>query len=141
MSKNVLLGIVAFGGLVLVSLLLPDSSSDVTVNTESESTELVMPANIPNFPIYDATLTSVRDSDGEEARNISLTLQTEATKQDIHEWYRQALSQDGWSIKSDKNVAGYQIIQAENLNLYTSLQTANGEGGTVVITQHLKIRK
>ena len=49
---------------------------------------------------------------------------------------------NGWSIKSDKNVAGYQIIQGENNNLYTSLQVANGtKENELIISQNLKVRK
>ena len=142
MSKNVLLGIAAFGGLVLIGVLLNDTPSDTTVSVESvESVAVSIPDGLSGFPIYPTEhINSVRDTAGEEARDISLSLNADASMSEIHEWYRAELSQNGWNIKSDKNVGGYQIIQGEKDNLYTSLQTANGESGTVVISQHLKVR-
>ena len=142
MSKNILLAVVGFGGLVLVTSLLSNNSTDVALDEQVNTvSEISIPADIPTFPMYPNTeVSNVRDTDSQEARDISVSLDTKATKKDIHEWYRAALSQNGWNITSDKNVAGYQIIQAEKDNLYTSLQTANGAEGDVLISQHLKIR-
>lgn len=104
-------------------------------------TVVSVPADIPEFPIYpNAQVSSIRDTDGEDARDVSLSLTVAATMNDIHAWYRQELSANGWSITSDKNVAGYQIIQAEKENVYTSLQTASGVDGSVTISQYLKVR-
>lgn len=140
MSKNILLGIAGFGGLVLVASLSLNSPQEMPASSQEE-VAIVVPADIPNFPIYtNSEVTSVRDTDGEEARDISITLSTSDSKSDIHDWYRAELSQNGWGIKSDKNVAGYQIIQGEKDNLYTSLQTASSDTG-VTISQHLKVRK
>ena len=70
-----------------------------------------------------------------------MTVDANATIAEINEWYRGGMSADGWSIKSDKNVAGYQIIQAENENLFTSMQAANGnEPGSAVISQQIQVR-
>ncbi len=144
MQKNVLLGIAAFGGLVVVGMLLADTPGDEVGSEEVvAATELAVPADLPAIPIYpNTTLTNVRDTDGESARDVSLSLGAEASIAEVNEWYREAFAAQGWTIKSDKNVAGYQIIQAEKDNLYTSFQTANGgAAGQVVISQHIKVRK
>lgn len=144
MSKPVLFGIAAFGGIVLIAVLLGLRTSDpqAVAPLDTESQEVTrLPDGIPLFPIYDAEVTNVRDALGSDSRDISVSLRAPETMADIHAWYREALSKDGWRITSDKNVAGYQIIQAEKENLYTSLQTARGEADTVIISQHLKIRQ
>lgn len=148
MNKNIILGLVAFGGLILVSSLVfdkPAQDSSAVEETSNETTEVKIPSDIPAFPIYPGVeVLRVSDSEGETSRDISLSLNVLATKNEIHDWYREELKKNGWHIKSDKNVAGYQIIQGENdgSNLYTSLQVVNGEKeGFVVISQSLKIRK
>ncbi|MCA9357453.1 hypothetical protein H6784_05720 [Candidatus Nomurabacteria bacterium] len=144
MNKNVLIGIAAFGGLVLITALLPDTP---TTEVENTPTEEVNPPTLQNevtvnFPTYpNATVSHSRESTGDDGRVFySISLTTGASITDINDWYREALSQNGWSIKSDKNVAGYQIIQAEKNNLFTSMQAANGAGGTAVISQQAQIR-
>lgn len=148
MSKNILIGVVAFGGIAIVSSLVfngnEDSANENYDETVSVEEVLKIPRDISSqFPIYqEAELDNLRDTDGDTARDLSLSLVTNSSIKDVNDWYRSALSTNGWSIKSDKNVAGYQIIQGENNNLYTSMQAANGTvAGTVVISQHLKIRK
>jgi hypothetical protein len=141
MNKHILIGVVAFGGLVLVSSLFLGSSPEVAEVEEAEET--VLPESVTaNFPTYPGTrINSVSESindDGRVAYSISLISQDSI--RDINDWYREALSQSGWSIKSDRNVGGYQIIQGENANLYTSMQAANGEGGTAIISQQAQIR-
>lgn len=142
MNKSVLMGIVALGGLILIVAVLPDKTGveNNQENKQEESVVLAVPTDLPGFPIYPGEVRSVRDTDGETARDVSVTIATSDSIKDINDWYREVLSQGGWSIKSDKNVAGYQIIQGENNNLYTSMQSAkNGE--EVLISQHLKVRK
>jgi len=145
MSKNVLLGMVAFGGIVLIAVLLPDSDTKPNPEVMTEEVGIItLPSDLPSaFPIYpNSEVKSVRDTDGETSRDLSITLSALTTKNEINNWYRTAMSSNGWTIKSDKNVAGYQIIQSENDNLYTSIQAANGhEPGEIIISQSLKIRK
>jgi len=145
MNKNILIGVVAFGGLALVaSLVLNDKNPE-----EPNKPQVVVPAtlsipgDLPAFPMYpNATVAKVTDTDGDSARDVSVSLSTTDTKNDIYNWYREALNSNGWSIKSDKNVAGYQIIQGENNNLYTSLQVANGtKEKELIISQQMKVRK
>lgn len=141
MNKSVLMGIAAFGGLILIVAVLPDKAKvdNYQESNNKESVVLVVPKDLPDFPIYPGEIKSVRDSDNETARDVSVSIATTDSIKDINEWYRAALGQNGWSIKSDKNVAGYQIIQGENENLYTSMQAAGS--GEVLISQHLKVRK
>jgi len=142
MKKNILMAIAALGGLVLIALLLADTPTDSTNDQNEEAAATTLPTDIPGFPIYpNKTIESVTDTTSETARDVSLSLHTTDSMTDIHDWYRSAFKQGSWSIKSDKNIGGYQMIQAEKDNLFTSLQTASGDANTVVITQHLKIRK
>tara|TARA_B100000745_G_C20100421_1_gene376374 strand:- start:72 stop:518 length:447 start_codon:yes stop_codon:yes gene_type:complete len=145
MNKNILLGIAAFGGLILVGVMLKDTPEPISEGTYQEVDEVAtitlpdtMPVQIPVHP-YVAVQT-VRESENEGTDYISFSVAAEATKREVNDWYRDALSQNGWNIISDKNVAGYQIIQGENENLYTSMQAAGGDGGTVVISQQVQIR-
>lgn len=145
MNKNIVLGIAAFGGLILVGVLLKDKPKDTAVTQEitQEVAEIKLPTDIPTFPIYPGSkVVTVNDVEGESARDISVRLEVKATKNEVYDWYRKEFSLTSWKIKSDKNVGGYQIIQAEKDNLYTSLQTANADvPDFVIISQNLKIRK
>jgi len=145
MKKNVLIGVVAFGGLLLIALLLPNTKNPEELTKVDTNTPEIpsIPGDLLVFPIYpNAKVESVNDTDGSTARDVSVSLSTLDSKDAIYTWYRTALSSNGWSIKSDKNVAGYQIIQAENSNLYTSLQVGSGtKDGELLISQHLKVRK
>lgn len=137
------MGVAAFGGLLLIVAILPatkvENPNQATV--EENPVVLQLPADLPNFPIYPGvTIRSVNDTDGENSRDVSVSLIAQASKEEVNDWYREALSNSGWNIKSDKNVGGYQIIQGENNNLYTSMQAAGGNG-ELVISQHLKVRK
>jgi len=59
---------------------------------------------------------------------------------DVNEWYREALSSGGWSIKSYRNIGGYQLIQGESERFYTSMQAANAEAGKVRISQQATVK-
>ncbi|MEZ4195656.1 MAG: hypothetical protein R3B53_04710 [Candidatus Paceibacterota bacterium] len=141
MKKSVLIGAVAFGGLLLTVALLGGSKEDNSIaKNGEEAVVLSIPTDLPDFPTYpNSEVRSVRDTDGEDSRDVSITLASTDSVKEINDWYREALSGGGWSIKSDKNVAGYQIIQGENNDLYTSMQATGS--GEVIISQHLKVRK
>jgi hypothetical protein len=144
MKKSVLLGMAAFGGLILVSMVLSNDDGPTTGTPDETPAAPTIPADFAGqFPLYpDSTVVNVRENEGETSFDASVGLETTATRDEIHTWYREALSQNGWGIKSDKNVAGYQIIQGEKDNLYTSLQVAGGDDpDTQRISQQLKIRK
>lgn len=143
MKKNVLMGVAAFGGLLLVVSLLPETpQAEVTNEPTEEVATLTLPNGVANFPTYPgAQVTKSSETTNDEGKVFySFSLVTTDPISEINDWYRKALSQGGWKIKSDKNVAGYQIIQSENGNLYTSMQAANGEKGTAVISQQAQVR-
>ncbi len=144
MNKSVILAIVALGGLILigVSLKKDDSQKDILKDQTQIDTKSI-PSDISMIPVYPgAQVLNTNDVQGEESRDISLSLGVKASISDINDWYRKSLSENGWSIKSDKNIAGYQIIQGENNNFYTSIQAANGDDlGFARISQQIKIRK
>lgn len=146
MKKQVLIGIVALGGLMLVGAALSNNQNrDVIPEENNPAAEetVSLPAGFPAVPIYpNSEIKNLRQIDGETAEDFSLSLSVEATIAEVNAWYRAELAQNGWGIKSDRNVAGYQIIQSEKDNLYTSMQAANGQDvGWVNISQSVKIRK
>ena len=147
MNKNIILGIVAIGGLILVGVFIGNKpkNNSLVDNKVVNVSPMEIPRDIPTFPIYPGSeVTKVSDTDGEQSRDISVSLSARATKNEVYDWYREALKINDWHIKSDENIAGYQIIQGENDKdkLYTSLQVANGASeGMVTINQHLKVRK
>lgn len=148
MSKNILIGVAAFGALVLVTSLA--LNGDESANSETEAGAAQEATTEPsaeslglNVPIYPGTETlSVSDREDQGARFVTLSLQTEATIAEINDWYREALDSNGWSIKSDQNVGGYTIIQSDSGDNYTSMQARNAEeAGYAVITQQIRIGK
>ncbi len=145
MNKNILIGVGLAGGLILIgTLFLNQKPSENAPSSEANTTTPTISSKFQNLvPTYpSSTIDSSQESETPTSQDLSLALITQATVTEVNDWYREALSQNGWSIKSDKNVAGYQIIQAEKDNLYTSLQATTGtEAGTVRISQHIKIRQ
>ena len=148
MNKNMAIGVGICGGLLLVvfSFLHIPVEDEIATKDDMKGdthTSMSIPQDIPSFPIYpNIFVENVDDVDSDTARDISLSLNTAGSAEAVNTWYREQLSQNGWSIKSDTNVAGYQIIQGEKDTLYTSIQATKGsEAGTVNISQHLKVRK
>jgi len=142
MNKAWLLGIVVVGGILLISSVWLGSNE--TDDSEFTPPTQTVPTAFDNqFPIYpEATVINVQESAVENSQDASLGLDAIATIPEVNDWYREALSQNGWSITSDRNVAGFQIIQAEKDNLFTSVQAANGSTPDIVrISQQLKIRQ
>jgi hypothetical protein len=144
MNKSILIGIVAFGGLLLLVSLLPKGEVQTDDLPVTESVIITLPPDLPTFPMFSpAQITRVQDTFGENSRDVSVGLTTiDVDRELIHDWYRQELNSGGWSITNDRNVGGYQIIQGEKDNLYTSLQVANGNTpDEQIISQQLKVRE
>lgn len=144
MNKSVLLGIAAFGGLILIGVMLSGNNEGATEVTQEIPAAMTIPADFESqFPLYPkSTVVNLRESESESSIDVSVGLESTDSRTLIFEWYATELSQNGWSIKSDKNVAGYRIIQAEKENLYTTLQVASGDTpDTERISQQLKVRK
>jgi hypothetical protein len=141
MNKNIIIGLVALGGLILITNLLPNEPDPETITKDETANLSNLVTN--NFPIYPQTkVLNQSETANEDGRTFySFNLEAKASIKEINEWYRKALSQDGWSIKSDKNVAGYQIIQAEKDNLFTSIQAAGGPASDIsIISQQAQIK-
>jgi len=145
MNKNIVVGVMALGGLILITSLLTNTPKNTgKVNQTQEVATKILPSDVvTRFPMYPgATVLNQQTSTGKDGRiSYSFSLETNSSIKVINEWYRKALSSEGWKIKSDKNIGGYQIIQSENGNLYTSMQAANGKTpGTTIINQQAQIR-
>jgi hypothetical protein len=142
MNKYFLIAIAAFGGLILVSSQFSNDSTEVSSKIVEEKAQVSsIPVGVPIYP--DSIVDNTTESTGDDGTYfLTVSLLAEATKAEVNTWYRKALNEKDWSITSDRNVAGYQIIQAENDNMYTSFQTANGgKTGQVVISQQIRIEK
>lgn len=131
---------------VLITFSACSSSKDTQEQKTQEDMDVTLPENVPsNVPIYtDSTLRSTRESEDERATYFSISLNAKGSVSDVNGWYYKALQENGWTIKSDKTVAGYRIIQADNLgaNLFTSMQASRGdEPDTAIISQQVQIRK
>lgn len=143
MKKHAVLALALGGGLILLTLLLSDTTTtDEAMLTEEAETATLPVAVRSQFPTYPAAVVvNSQQTDNDEGTTFySLSLSTDHSITQINDWYREALSHGGWSIKSDKNLGGYQIIQAEKANLYTSVQAATAEDGSVTISQQAQIR-
>jgi hypothetical protein len=145
MNKNVIMGVAALGGLLLVSTLFFNNSkeSKEIKNAEDASDVTSLSNKITSgIPIYPHTeVKNSNESSENGTQYFSFSILADTTIKDVNDWYRKELGQNGWGIKSDSNIGGYQIIQGENQNLYTSMQAANGDDpGTVLISQQVQIR-
>lgn len=156
MKKNALIGLVAVVGLAGVgtALLSKDSNSnsnsvvETTNSTKSEEVaenneSATLPSDVTdNFPLYpNAEISRVTNSTNDDGRifyTVSLTSEDDIAM--INDWYKEAFSQNSWSVKGDSNVGGYRIIKGEKDNLYSSMQAARGDGGKAVISQQIQIR-
>lgn len=143
MNKNIQIGVVVLGTLILIAYWSQDTPSSINQEQTPEVSNTTIPAEIvADIPLYPnaAVIRAAETSRDTERIFYASTLETTASIQEINEWYRDALSNNGWSIKSDKNIGGYQLIQGEKEGFYTSMQAANGEGGKVTISQQTRVR-
>lgn len=145
MSKKLIIGIAVLGALILINILVRSNAGNQADSVKTVgSAEVVLPEEVStNFPTYPNTKVSNTDkTEGGDGRIFySLRLEARSSVSEINVWYRDALSTDGWSIKSDRNIGGYQLIQAEKDNLFTSVQAAKGEAeNTSIVSQQIQIR-
>lgn len=148
MNSNLLIGAVAIG---LVGLVLVFSFSDseelaeeaIVTAVEADDGLVALPADVPsNIPLYPgAKLSKVDENNEETARNITLTLETPDSVEDVNTWYRGALSQNPWAVTSDRNVGGYILLKGEHDNVAVFTQVApRSDLGVSVITQRVQIK-
>ena len=148
MNTNILIGALAVGAVVLMVVFSFNNDEEGLVENENTAEEemvdeVSIPTDLPpNVLIYpEAILKNTQEIGGEDARNITLTLETSDSVADVNTWYRGALSNDGWSVTSDRNVGGYILLKGERENLAVFTQVAKGsEDGGAVITQRIQIK-
>jgi hypothetical protein len=140
MNKKITIALAVVLGIILISTLVSSPEEVLVVDTKTD----ILPSAVTNdFPTYpDTTLINQSQTTGEDGRIFySFSLEAEASIKEINEWYRESLSRGGWTIKSDRTIAGYQVIQAEKENLFVSMQAAGGSSSnTSVISQQAQIR-
>ncbi len=142
MNKNILLGVGAVVGIVVLMMFFNkndnDQMSDTGTVVQDESVA-TMPEDMPEVPMYPGlTVREVDDTESETERNVTLTLATADSVTDVNNWYLEALNQDGWDITSNQNVGGYQLLRSERDNVTTFMQAAGGE--ETIVTQRVRIR-
>lgn len=148
MNKNILIGVVALGVLLLAGsqLLNKDKNEEATNESQNESvaqTEGGTDFRNLGVPVHAGeTISASQNNNDPEAEWTTVVIKAGSSIADINEWYRSELSSNGWSIKRDQNIGGYQVIQGEKDNLYTTLQASNSEEeGFSTITQQIKIER
>jgi hypothetical protein len=144
MKTNLIIGVVAIGGLFLLVALMSGGKNDTIVTSDTSKTETAavkvpadMPTNVPMYP--GSVVTGVNDQTNNGKRNITLQLLTPDSVADVNTWYRGALKSDGWAITSDKTIGGYVLLESERENVSIYMQAANGNGG-VMITERIQIK-
>lgn len=138
MNKKTLIIVVIIIGLALLASLWQKSPSSDTQEQPAKTNDISLSdKSISDIPFYpNATTKSARETSRDaEKIHFAFTLETNDSIADINDKYRALLSTNGWTIKSDKNIAGYQIIQGVKEGFYTSMQAAKGDDGKVLITQ------
>lgn len=148
MNKNILIGVVALGVLLLAGSLLlnKDRGGETTNDSQNEGvsqTESGVDFRSLGVPVHAGeTISASQNNNDPEAEWTTVVVKAKSSTTDINEWYRNELSSNGWSIKRDQNIGGYQVIQGGKDNLYTSIQAANSEEeGFSTITQQIKVER
>lgn len=140
MKRNIIIGLSLVLGLIIINALLSDSPETTMV----ENNAITLPQEVTdNFPAHPHTkIINQNQTNGEDGRIFySFSLEAEASIKEINDWYRESLNQGGWIITSDRNIGGYQVIQAEKDNLFISMQAARGDSSnTSIISQQAQIR-
>jgi len=142
------MGALAVGGLGLIVVISfinheEDYSDNKNLTVEELMNDISLPDGLPaNVPMYPrAVLKNVQDVSDDDVRNVTLTLETSDSVDDVNSWYRGAMSRVPWAITSDRNVGGYILLRGENENVAVFTQAAKrSDIGVVVITQRIQIR-
>ena len=143
MKKNIIIGLAIIGGIIILGLLTNNEPSNQGSEVEENITSTLPGTVTSEFPIFPNTsVISQNRSTNEEGKIFySFSLEAESSIKEINDWYRESLNRGGWSVTSDRNIGGYQIIQAEKDNLFTSMQAARGENSnTSIISQQAQVR-
>lgn len=115
--------------------LVEDQSNENTVETK---TNIVLPSGFPSYP--EAKIENLTESIGETGHHdYSFRLMTSDSEAEIFDWYLGYFKENGWTLKSDKVVVMYRIIEAEKDNLYMTFQVA-GDGDQFAISQRNRVR-
>ncbi len=131
-----------FLGFLLVLGIIAGCSSDSAPVKKEKVEKFFFPENFPaDIPIYpSSTLSNFRDYEDEESWGASFALVGIGSVADVYGWYYDAMTSNGWTLKSDKTVAGYRILKAEKNNLYTTIQATKGsEENSYRISQQVKV--
>lgn len=142
MNKNIIIGVVAFGGLILVgSLLLNKEGGPEGAESQTDTPDVAeIETSSLGAPIHPGEIVRSSQTSEDGSEWTTLVIKADASIDEINEWYRRELSSNGWSIKSDKNIGGYQVIRGESTGKYTTLQaTQNEEPGFSTISQQVRI--
>lgn len=143
MNKKILIGVVVLAIWILISSLLSDKPA---ANTYEEPTTDVMityaDKGVTEIPFYpNAEVVSSKETSRDDTRIFyAFTFETTDTIAEVNDWYEEALSTNTWSIKSDKTIGGYRLIQGERDGYYASMQASKGEGDIVVISLQAHVK-
>ena len=130
----------AVGVVLIINYQKPPTAQDSPSNTETTPAEekLTIPTIVPLYP--QAEIIKQTDTVTIEETNITLTLKTADPQTKVIDWYRQALSNDGWQVSDDRNIGGYTLLDSVNGNFKIFTQFANSETGDTIITERIRER-
>lgn len=147
MNTKLLVAALAVGVAGVFVVTMYWGSNEVSLEEERELTNVVTDAVVPeglpeNIPFYPgATTNNVQETTGETGRNSTFTLETSDSVDDVNAWYREALSQNGWTVTSDRAVGGYILLRGEYENVAIHTQVAHRADLEVsIITQRIQIK-
>lgn len=145
MSNKAIAALVAavVAGASALLLIKTDSEKAVVVDTEDQKTietkaDIALPSGFPSYP--EAKMENLTESVGETGHHdYSFMLKTPDSEDKIFAWYLGYFKENGWTLKSDKVVVMYRIIEAEKDNLYMTFQVA-ADGNQSSISQRNRVR-
>lgn len=129
---------------IISALLLIKTDDEKVVVTDTENqkntetkTGIVLPSGFPSYP--EAKMENLTESVNEGNSDYSFMLITPASEAEIFAWYLGYFKENGWTLKSDKVVVMYRIIEAEKDNLYMTFQVS-ADGDKSAISQRNRVR-
>ncbi len=143
--KKQTIKILGVGVLLLVIVLLSGSNKEANIEEAvSETTAPELAADYPaSTPIYPGTtVESTRETETEESKNFSVQLSLQGDSAEVINFYKEALTQDGWNYEGTNRVGNYSIISGTKENLRFNVQVIpSTESDDISLSTNLRVFK
>jgi len=144
--KKQTIKILGVGFLILVIILISGRKEEGEVNQTSPEETLTpelaqdYPASTPIYP--GTTIESTRETETEESKNFSVQLSLQGDSTQVINFYKEALSQDGWNYEGTNRVGNYSIISGTKDNLRFNVQVIpSSENDNISLSTNVKVFK